>query len=88
MDRASSGAVHGRFAAVHNTMVALGLNQLGHISEGSLGEGATVNLPVELTAQRYTFVAFNPVITSIPVCAQKAPLVPLARFAAVGQLVQ
>ncbi len=55
----SSGGVHGRFTAVHNTMVSLGLNQLGHISEGSLDEGASVNLPVELDAQCYTFVAFG-----------------------------
>ncbi len=55
----SSGAVHPRFSAVHNTMVALGLNQLGHLSEGSLSEGGTVNLPVELEARCYTFVALG-----------------------------
>lgn len=55
----SSGGLQGRFTAVHNTMVSLGLNQLGHLSEGSLGEGASVNLPVELEAQCYTFVAFG-----------------------------
>ncbi len=55
----SSGGLQGRFTAVHNTMVSLGLNQLGHISEGSLGEGASVNVPVELEAQCYTFVAFG-----------------------------
>lgn len=55
----SSGGVQGRFTAVHNTMVTLGLNQLGHISEGSLGEGAAVNLPMELEARCYTFVAFG-----------------------------
>ncbi len=55
----SSGAIQGRFTAVHNTMVSLGLNQLGHLSEGSLGEGAAVNLPMELAAQCYTFVAFG-----------------------------
>ncbi|MBK6534522.1 MAG: hypothetical protein IPF99_34700 [Deltaproteobacteria bacterium] len=53
------GAVHSRFSAVHNTMVSLGMNQLGHLSEGSLFEGGTVNLPVELEAQCYTFVAFG-----------------------------
>lgn len=55
----SSGGIRGRFAAVHNTMVSLGLNQLGHLSEGSLSEGATANLPVDLEAQCYTFVAFG-----------------------------
>ncbi len=56
---ASGGGVHGRFTAVHNTMVSLGLNQLGHLSEGSISEGATVNLPVALEAQCYTFVGFG-----------------------------
>jgi len=55
----SSGGVHTRFSAVHNTMVSLGMNQLGHLSEGSLAEGATVNLPLDLEAQCYAFVAFG-----------------------------
>jgi hypothetical protein len=55
----SSGAVHSRFSAVHNTMVSLGMNHLGHLSEGSLSEGGTVNLPLDLEAQCYSFVAFG-----------------------------
>jgi len=55
----SSGSVHARFSAVHNTMVSLGMNQLGHLSEGSLAEGGTVNLPLDLEARCYTFVAFG-----------------------------
>jgi hypothetical protein len=55
----SSGAIQGRFSAVHNTMVSLGLSQLGHLSEGSLAEGGTVSFPLDLEPQCYTFVAFG-----------------------------
>jgi hypothetical protein len=63
----SSGGLHSRFSAVHNTMVALGLNQLGHLSSGSLSEGETVNLPVDLEARCYTFVAFGSSVRDIDV---------------------
>ena len=56
-----SGAAssQGRFVAVHNAFESLGLNQVGHISEGSLGEGGTARFPMDLEAQCYTFVAFG-----------------------------
>lgn len=55
-----TGAVtnHGRFIAVHNAFEAVGLSQVGHISEGSLGQGGTARFPMELENQCYTFVAF------------------------------
>ncbi len=49
---------HGRFIAVHNAFEAVGLSQVGHISEGSLGDGGTARFPMDLENQCYTFVAF------------------------------
>jgi hypothetical protein len=54
-----AASTQGRFVAVHNAFDALGLNQVGHISEGSLGEGGTARFPMELEGQCYTFVAFG-----------------------------
>ena len=54
-----AASTQGRFVAVHNAFVALGLNQVGHISEGSLAEGGTARFPMELDAQCHTFVAFG-----------------------------
>lgn len=48
-----------RLFAVHNAFEALGMSQLGHITEGSLGEGSTARIPVDVEAQCYTFVAFG-----------------------------
>lgn len=53
-----SGA-HQRFVAVHNAYEALGLGQVGHITEGSLAEGGTVRLPMELNPGCYTFVGLG-----------------------------
>ncbi|MDB4930093.1 MAG: hypothetical protein JWM10_2577 [Myxococcaceae bacterium] len=55
----SSGALHTRFSAVHNTLTTMGVSQLGPLSEGSLAEGATARFPVELDARCHTFVAFG-----------------------------
>ena len=55
----SSGALHTRFSAVHNTLTTMGVSQLGPISEGSLAEGATARFPVDLAARCHTFVAFG-----------------------------
>lgn len=55
----SSGGLQGRFTAVHNTLHAMGLSQVGHLSEGSLSEGATQRFPMDLEAQCYSFVAFG-----------------------------
>ena len=55
----STGALHTRFAAVHNTLTTMGVSQLGPLSEGSLAEGATARFPVELDARCHTFVAFT-----------------------------
>jgi len=56
---ASSRGVQGRFVAVHNTLTVLGGTQLGRLTEGSLGEGGTVRLPVELEARCYLFQGFG-----------------------------
>ena len=55
----SSGLLHTRFSAVHNTLTTMGVSQLGPLSEGSLAEGATARFPVELDARCHTFVAFG-----------------------------
>lgn len=54
-----SAGIQPRFTAVHNTLETLGIAQLGNISEGSLAEGGRVQIPVELQARCYTFVAFG-----------------------------
>jgi hypothetical protein len=55
----STRGVQGRFVAVQNTLAALGGTQLGRLTEGSLGEGGTVRVPVELEARCYLFQAFG-----------------------------
>ncbi len=55
----STGALHTRFVAVHNTLTTMGVSQLGPLSEGSLGQGTTARFPVELEARCHTFVAFT-----------------------------
>lgn len=55
----STGGIHRRFTAVHNTLDSMGINQLGPLSEGSLGEGGRVAFPLDLQARCYTFVAFG-----------------------------
>jgi hypothetical protein len=44
--------------SVHNAFEAIGLGQMGHVSEGSLAEGAVARFPMDLEAQCYTFAAF------------------------------
>lgn len=55
----SGGGIRSRFTAVHNTLETLGINQLGHLSEGSLAEGGRAQFPMDLQARCYTFVAFG-----------------------------
>lgn len=54
------GALEPRFVAVHNAMTAMGLSQSGSISEGSLPNGGTSRVDVQLQAgQCYTFMVFG-----------------------------
>ena len=53
---------------------------------GGEGRGATARSM--RSGRLYFNVGRRPVTTSMPVCAQKAPFVPMARLSAVGQLVQ
>ena len=56
----SSGGLEPRFTAVHNAMSATGLAQTGPISQGSLENGASAELEVQLPAgQCATFVALG-----------------------------
>lgn len=55
----AGSSLQNRFAAVHNTLHSMGLSQVGHISEGSLAEGATQRFAINLEAQCYSFVAFG-----------------------------
>ncbi len=49
-----------RFVAVHNALSSMGMAQTGPINQGSLPEGATVELEVELrSGQCYTFIALG-----------------------------
>ncbi|MBI5516319.1 MAG: PPC domain-containing protein [Deltaproteobacteria bacterium] len=56
---AAPSSTQGRFTAVHNAFGALGMNVVGHISEGSLGEDGSSRFPVTLEAQCYTWAAFG-----------------------------
>ncbi len=55
----STRGVQGRFVAVHNTLTVLGGTQLGRLTEGSLGEGGTVRVGVDLEARCYLFQGFG-----------------------------
>jgi len=48
-----------RYVAVHNTMAAMGLAQVGPIHQGSLGEGRDARFPIDLPAQCATIVAIG-----------------------------
>jgi hypothetical protein len=48
-----------RFLAVHNTLSAMGLAQVGPVQQGSLVEGREARLPMELTAQCTTLVTMG-----------------------------
>src|SRR5262249_4104590 len=61
---ASSRGVEGgtlgpRFVAVHNTLAAMGLAQIGPLREGTLAEGREVRVPLDLPAGCSTVVAMG-----------------------------
>jgi hypothetical protein len=50
----------GRIIAVHNTLQAIGFNQVGEVSEGSLGQGDTQSFTYELEEEGcYVFIAMG-----------------------------
>jgi hypothetical protein len=51
--------VEPRWVAVHNTLVALGLSQVGPLRDGSLAEGKELRFAAELPAGCTTFVAIG-----------------------------
>jgi hypothetical protein len=55
--RPHAGALEPRFVAVHNTLAAMGMAQVGAIHEGTLAEGREDRVPLELAAGCTTIVA-------------------------------
>jgi hypothetical protein len=55
--RPPAGALEPRFVAVHNTLAAMGMAQVGPIHEGTLAEGREERVPLELPAGCTTIVA-------------------------------
>lgn len=56
---ARTGELEPRYVAVHNTLAAMGLAQVGPIQQGSLAEGREARLRVDLLAQCTTLVAIG-----------------------------
>lgn len=56
---ARTGELEPRYVAVHNTLAAMGLVQVGPIQQGSLAEGREARLRVDLLAQCTTLVAIG-----------------------------
>src|ERR1035438_997744 len=54
-----SGALEPRFVAVHNALTAMGLAQVGAIQQGSLAEGQTTRLSLDLPAGCVTVAAIG-----------------------------
>jgi hypothetical protein len=54
-----TGELEPRYVAVHNTLAAMGLAQVGPIQQGSLAEGRETRLRVDLLAQCTTIVAIG-----------------------------
>ncbi len=54
-----SGELEPRYVAVHNTLAAMGLSQVGPIQQGSLAEGRETRLRLDLAAQCHTIVAIG-----------------------------
>lgn len=53
------GALEPRFVAVHNTLAAMGLAQVGPIQHGSLGEGRETRFSVDLPSECATVIAIG-----------------------------
>lgn len=56
---APAGALEPRFVAVHNTLAAMGLAQVGPLHQGTLAQGAEARAPLELAAGCTTIVAIG-----------------------------
>lgn len=56
---ARTGELEPRYVAVHNTLVALGMAQVGPIQQGSLAEGREARVRLDLAAQCTTIVAIG-----------------------------
>lgn len=54
-----AGELEPRYVAVHNTLAAMGLAQVGPIQQGSLAEGRETRMRVDLPAQCTTIVALG-----------------------------
>ena len=54
-----TGELEPRYVAVHNTLAAMGLAQVGPIQQGSLAEGRETRLRLDLAAQCSTIVAIG-----------------------------
>ncbi|HSO39525.1 MAG TPA: hypothetical protein VLT33_43665 [Labilithrix sp.] len=54
-----TGELEPRYVAVHNTLAAMGLAQVGPIQQGSLAEGRETRMRVDLLAQCTTIVAIG-----------------------------
>jgi hypothetical protein len=57
--RTKGGPIEPRFVAVHNTLAAMGLAQIGPLRQGSLQEGRAARIAVELAAECATIVAIG-----------------------------
>ncbi len=55
----AAGALEPRFVAVHNTLAAMGLAQVGPLHQGALAQGAEARAPLELGAGCSTVVAIG-----------------------------
>jgi hypothetical protein len=53
------GEIEPRWLAVHNTLAAMGMAQVGPVHRGSLAEGRDVRVPVDLPAECTTVVAIG-----------------------------
>ncbi len=54
-----SGELEPRYVAVHNTLAAMGLAQVGPLHQGSLGEGKEARIKLELATQCTTIVGLG-----------------------------
>ena len=76
---ARTGELEPRYVAVHNTLAAMGLAQVGPIQQGSLAEGRETRIRLDLGAQCTTIVAIGgPGVRDLDVSLLDADDKPLA----------